>query len=70
MTIQRGDYVRPNNTSLGLPMGSVWFVACSAGALKLEAENDIAQTAWREATIGCRFPARYFDRWRCVVGSG
>jgi hypothetical protein len=62
MTIQRGDYVRPNNPSLGLPLGSVWFVACSAGALKLEAENGIASRAGREATCGCRFPALHFDK--------
>ena len=62
MTIQRGDYVRPNATSVGLPQGSVWFVACSAGALKLEAENGIAQRVNRRATDGCRFPTQYFDK--------
>ena len=61
MTIQRGDYVRPNNPSLGLPKGSVWRVACSAGALKLEPENDIARSVSR-VVFGCRFPARDFER--------
>ena len=65
MTIQRGDYVRPNNPSLGLPVGSVWYVSCSAGAagtLKLVAENGIAQHGLRSATQGCRFPPQYFDK--------
>ena len=62
MTIQRGDYVRPNNTIVGLPRGSVWYVACSAGALKLEAENGSAQYVNRRATDGCRFPPQYFDK--------
>ena len=62
MTIQRGDYVRPNNTSLGLPRASVWRVACSAGALKLEPANDNARCVNPRATVGCRFPAHYFDK--------
>ena len=62
MTIQRGDYVRPHNPLIGLPHGSVWYVACSAGALKLEAENGIAQCVARRATDGCRFPPQYFDK--------
>ena len=62
MTIQRGDYVRPNNPSLGLPKGSVWHVACNEGGLKLEAENGNAQCVTRDATAGRRFPARYFDK--------
>lgn len=62
MTIQRGDYVRPNNPSLGLPQGSVWHVACNARGLKLEAENGNAQCVTRGATAGRRFPARYFDK--------
>ena len=62
MPIQRGDYVRPNNSSLGLPQGSVWHVACSARGLKLEAENGNAQGVTRDATYGCRFPARHFDK--------
>ena len=36
MPIQRGDFVRPNNPSVGLPRGSVGCVVCTAGALKLE----------------------------------
>ena len=62
MTIQRGDYVRPNNPSVGLPLGSVWRVVCSAGALKLEPENGDAQRAGRGVTVGRRFPARHFDK--------
>ena len=62
MTIQRGDYVRPNNPSLGLPRGSVWRVACSAGALKLEPVNEIARCVDPRATVGCRFPPHYFDK--------
>ena len=46
MTIQRGDYVRPNNPSLGLPHGSVWRVVCTAGAIKLEPENNAAQNLY------------------------
>ena len=62
MTIQRGDYVRPNPPRLGLPRDSVWFVACSAGALKLEAENGTASRVPRDATASCRFPAGCFDK--------
>ena len=60
MTIQRGDYVRPNNPRVGLPRGSVWRVVCSSGALKLEPENDIARNVSR-SIVGCRFPARDFE---------
>ena len=73
MTIHSGDYVRPNNPSLGLPQGSVWYVACTAGGLKLEAENGNAQSVTRGATAGRRFPARHFvkvvrccDQWGAV----
>ena len=62
MTIKRGDYVRPNNPSLGLPPRSVWRVACSAGALKLEPANETARCVNPRATIGCRLPAHYFDK--------
>ena len=65
MPIQRGDYVRPNNPSLGLPQGSVWWVVCSAGAsgtLKLAPENEIARGVNPGATLVCRFPAPYFDK--------
>lgn len=62
MTIQRGDYVRPNNPSVGLPQGSVWRVVCSAGALKLEPENVSAHRVPRGVTFGCRFPAQDFDK--------
>lgn len=68
MTIQRGDYVRPNNTSVGLPHGSVWRVACSAGALKLEPENENAWSVNPRATIGCRFPARNFHKVELCTG--
>ena len=65
MPIQRGDYVRPNTTSLGLPKGSVWRVSCSAGlvgTIKLEPENENARCVNRRATDGCRFPPQYFDK--------
>ena len=62
MTIQRGDYVSPNTPSNGLPRASVWRVVCSAGALKLEPENEAAQRVNRRATDGCRFPPHYFDK--------
>ena len=62
MTIQRGDYVRPNTPSTGLPRASVWRVVCSAGALKLEPENETSRCVNRRATYGCRFPAQHFDK--------
>ncbi len=61
MPIQRGDFVRPNNNR-SLPKGSVWRVICSAGALKLEPENDVAQRVERSAFDGFRFSAQYFDK--------
>ena len=60
MPIQRGDFVRPNNNR-PLPQDSVWRVICSAGALKLEPENAIARNVSR-FVVGCRFPARDFDK--------
>ena len=62
MTTQRGDYVRPNNPSVGLPFDSVWRVSCSAGSLKLEPENGFAQRVGRGATYGRRFSDRDFDK--------
>lgn len=62
MTIQRGDYVRPNTPSLGLPHGSVWHVACSAGGLKLGAENVPAQCVRLGAIADRRFPPQSFDK--------
>ena len=61
MPIQRGDFVRPNNNRT-LPPGSVWRVICSAGALKLEPENDVAKSVERGAFAGFRFAAQYFDK--------
>ena len=61
MPIQRGDFVRPNNNRT-LPQGSVWRVIYSAGALKLEPENDVAKRVERSAFAGCRFPAQDFDK--------
>lgn len=62
MTIIRGDFVRPNKPSLNLPRDSVWRVVCSAGALKLEPENNLARNVLRSVTVGCRFPAQDFDK--------
>ena len=61
MPIQRGDFVRPNNNRT-LPPGSVWRVICSAGALKLEPENDVAKRVDRKHFDGFRFAAQYFDK--------
>lgn len=61
MPIQRGDFVRPNNNRT-LPNGSVWRVIYSAGALKLEPENDVAKRVERSVFAGFRFAAQYFDK--------
>ena len=61
MPIQRGDFVRPNNNR-SLPKGSVWRVICSAGALKLEPENDVARRVERSVFDGFRFSAQGFDK--------
>ena len=62
MTIQRGDFVRPNHPGVGLPFDSVWYVACANGQLKLEPENAVARSVSRRVTVGCRFPAEAFDK--------
>lgn len=62
MPIQRGDFVRPKKPSMSLPQGSVWRVVCSAGALKLEPENDRAQRVSRCVLLDCRYPAQDFDK--------
>ena len=61
MSIIRGDFVRPNNPGVGLPRGSVWRVVCTAGALKLDAENAEARRADHKAT-GRRFHNSNFDK--------
>lgn len=61
MPIQRGDFVRPSKNR-SLPQGSVWRVICSAGALKLEPENDVAKRVERSAFDGFRFAAEFFDK--------
>lgn len=61
MSIQRGDFVRPNNPGVGLPCGSVWRVVCTAGAIKLEPENNAAQSA-RHVALGRRYPEHKFDK--------
>ena len=61
MTIIRGDCVRPNNPSVGLPRGSVWRVVCADGPLKLEPENNLARHVHLSA-VGCRFPVHDFDK--------
>lgn len=70
MTIQRGDYVRPNAPSIGLPRASVWRVVCSAGALKLEPANETARCVSPRATYGRRFPEHYFDKVELCNGQG
>lgn len=61
MSITRGDFVRPNNPAARLPRGSVWRVICTAGALKLVAENDEARRYDHQAT-GRRFHNSNFDK--------
>ena len=61
MTIQCGDYVRPNSLSTNLPRGSVWRVICTNGGLKLKAVNSVARTAIRDV-VGCRFSPQVFDK--------
>ena len=59
MSIVCGDFVRPNNPGPGLPLGSVWRVVCTAGALKLEPENYMARDA-RHVALVCRFSPHNF----------
>lgn len=61
MSIIRGDFVRPNNPSTGLPRGSVWRVACTTDALKLEPENNGARSACH-LVRGRRFTPHNFDK--------
>lgn len=61
MTIQCGDYVRPNSLCTNLPRGSVWRVICTNGGLKLKAVNNIAGTAIRDV-VGCRFSPQVFGK--------
>lgn len=61
MSINCGDFVRPNNPGPGLPLGSVWRVARTSGDLKLEPENSAAQSACR-VVLGCRFAPHNFDK--------
>lgn len=65
MSIQRGDFVRPNNPNAGLPTDSVWRVVFVTGdKLELTPKN---ATASYIATVGRRFTAAHFDKvvwWR------
>ena len=67
MSITRGDFVRPNNPGAGLPRGSVWRVVCTAGALKLDAENDEARR-YRLKAAGRRFHNSNFDKVMLCLG--
>ena len=61
MSIQCGDYVRPNNPNAGLPQGSVWLVvfATGEGKLDLSPKNEIASHI---RTAGRYFAAGHFDK--------
>ena len=62
MSITRGDFVRPNNpANVCLPRGSVWRVVCTAGALKLDAENDEARMYYHKV-VGRRFHNSNFTK--------
>lgn len=61
MKITQGDFVRPNNPGVGLPLGSVWRVVSAVGALKLEPENDAARNA-SGGWLGHRYPHYNFDK--------
>ena len=61
MSFTRGDFVRPNNPGVGLPRDSVWRVICTAGALKLVAENDEARRYSTKA-LDYRFHNSNFDK--------
>ena len=67
MSFTRGDFVRPNNPGVGLPRDSVWRVICTAGALKLVAENDEARRYDHKAT-GRRFHNSNFDKVVLCLG--
>ena len=67
MTMQCGDYVRPNSLCTTLPRGSVSRVICTNGGLKLKAVNNIAGTAIRDV-VGCRFSPQVFGK--VVLRSG
>lgn len=67
MTIQCGDYVRPNSPSTNLPRDGVWRVICTNGGLKLKAVNNIAGTAIRNV-VGCRFSPQAFNTVKLCRG--
>ena len=60
MLISKGDLVRPNNLSLGLPLLSVWRVISTVGGLKLYPYNVEARGGYGE--VGLRFKSEDFTR--------
>ena len=61
MKIIQGDFVRPSNYLLGLPLDSVWRVVSAEGSLKLEPENDVARGA-KNVWAGNRYSPYNFDK--------
>ena len=61
MLISKGDLVRPNNLSLGLPLMSVWRVTFTVGGLKLHPHNARAYEV-QHRVAGLRFKSEDFNR--------
>ena len=61
MLISKGDLVRPNNLSLGLPLLSVWRVTGTIGGLKLYPYNTRARDV-QNRVAGLRYKSEDFIR--------